>query len=189
MKKFFSLLLLTFAGSVYGQDCEFNVISTDDGQEIKSTREYMMYERIFGNTSQFMFFTLTNTNDVPLLNFQLLAKGKDFPPMYCIDKTSRIYIQLANGKVAQLISATEDQCSGLIYDSAEQNNIRILTASFFFTVGSIEDLEQSPITFIRIKYATEMVDYPLKSELLSENNGQVYKPATYFMNYLKCLGE
>ncbi len=187
MKRFFSLILLAIAGTVYSQDCDFNIMTTEEGQEIKTTKDYMMYERIFGNSSQFMFFSLTNTNGVPLLNFQYLAKSKDFPPVYCLDKSSRMYIQLANGKVVQLISATEDQCSGLIYDSTEQNNIRILTASFFFTVGSIEDLEQSPISFIRIKYATEMVDYPLKSELLSENNGLTYKPDRYFMNNLKCL--
>lgn len=188
MKKLLYLLLL-MAGTLYGQECEFNIVSTEDGQEIKSTPEYMMYERIFGNTSQFMFFSLSNIDGIPVLNFQFLAKGKDFPPVYCIDKASRIYIQLDNGKILSLISATEDQCSGLVYDSTEKNNIRILTASFLFTVGSIEELEKSGIAFIRIKYATETVDYALKSEFISENNGQTYKPATYFINYLKCLAQ
>jgi hypothetical protein len=189
MKKLLSVVLLAATGFMYAQDCDFNTITTEDGQEIKTTKDYMMYERIFGNSSQFIFFNLTNSNGVPLLNLQLLSKAKDFPPIFCIDKASRIYIQLTNGKIAQLISATEDQCSGLIYDSVEKNNIRILSATFFFVVGSIEDLEASSISFIRIKYATETVDYPIKSEFVSENNGQTYKPGTYFMNNLKCLSE
>jgi hypothetical protein len=188
MKKLIGLLLL-MAGTLYGQECELTVMTTEDGQEIKSTPDYMVYERVFGNTSQFIFFSLSNSGGVPLLELQVLAKGKDFPPVYCIDKNSRIFVQLDNGKILTLVSATEDQCSGLIYDSSEKNNIRILTASFFFTVGSIEELEKSPISFIRIKYATETTDYPLKSELVSEGNGKTYKPASYFINYIKCLAE
>ncbi len=77
MKKLLYLLLLT-AGPFYAQECEFNVVATEDGQEIKSTPEYMMYERIFGNTSQFMFFSLSNIDGIPVLNFQFLAKEKIF---------------------------------------------------------------------------------------------------------------
>jgi hypothetical protein len=169
------------------EDCEYNTMSTEDGQEIKSTKEYMMYEKVFGNTSQFMFFSLMNSDGMPILNFQYLAKSKDFPPIYCLDKNSKIYLQLVNGKIVTLISAVEDQCSGLLYDSAEKNNLRVLTGSFLFTVGSLEELEKSPISFIRIKYATETVDYPVKKELTSETNSQKYYPETYFINTLKCI--
>ncbi|KOS05022.1 hypothetical protein AM493_02445 [Flavobacterium akiainvivens] len=188
MKKIFSLLLLMAAGVMHSQDgCEYNILTTDDGVEVKSTKEYMMYERIFGNSSQFMFFSLTNSEGTPILTFQYLAKSKDFPPIYCLDKTSRIYIQLTNGKIITLVSITEDQCSGLVYDGAEQNNIRVLSGSFLFTVGSLEELEKSSISFIRVKYATETVDYPMKREFISENNGTTYKPDTYFINMLKCI--
>jgi hypothetical protein len=188
MKKLFGLLLALATGTLYSQkDCEYTTLTTDDGKEVKSTKEYMMYEKIFGNTSQFMFFSLSSIDGMPVLSFQHLGKSKDFPPLYCIDKNSKMHIQLSNGKIVTLVSATEDLCSEMVYDSEEKNNIRILSASFLFVVGSIEELEKSSISFIRIKYATETVDYPVWTEFISENNGTSYKPATYFINTLKCI--
>ena len=188
MKKLLIALLISATSLLTAQEeCEYNTMVTEDGQEIKSTKEYMMYEKVFGNTSQFMFFSLMNTDGTPVLNFQYLAKSKDFPKIYCLDKSSKIYVQLANGKILTLISAVEDQCSGLIYDSTEKNNIRVLTGSFYFTVGSLEELEKSPISFIRIKYSTETVDYPVKKEFVSESNSKKYNPETYFMDTLKCI--
>ncbi len=168
-------------------DCNYTVENTEEGKEFKTTGEYMMYEKVFGGSSQFIFFSLTNSGGTPLLNFQLLSKSKDFPKLYCLDKTSRIYIQLTNGKIVTLINALENQCAGLVYDNAEKNNIRILSSTFLFTKGSFEDLEKSTITFIRVKYTTETVDYPIRSELNSETMKKHYFPEKYFINYLKCL--
>jgi len=189
MKSIFTTLLLvvSLALSAQQDECKSTVTTKEDGVEVKSTREYLMYEKVFAGTSQFMFFSLTNSDGVPMLNFQFLAKGKDFPKVYCIDKASKIYLQLANGKIVTLISASEDQCSGLVYDSNEQNNIRILTATFLFAKGTIEDLEKSPISFIRVKYSTETVDYNMKKELDSESMKQKYYPENYFINTLKCI--
>lgn len=189
MKSFFITLMLGVSVTLSAQvdECKYSVTTTEDGQEIKSTREYLMYEKVFAGNSEFVFFSLTNNEGVPVLNYQLLAKGKDFPKVYCIDKASKIYLQLTNGKIVTLISASEDQCSGLLYDSNEQNNIRVLTASFLFTKGSFEDLDKSPISFIRVKYATETVDYIIKKELQSESMGQKYFPEHYFINTLKCI--
>lgn len=189
MKSIFIALLLSFSLTLSAQEdeCKYSVTSTEDGQEIKSTREYLMYEKVFAGSSQFMFFSLTNSQGIPVLNYQLLAKGKEFPQVYCIDKASKIYIQLNNGKVVTLISASEDQCGGLVYDSNEKNNIRILTASFLFTKGSFEDLDKSPITFIRVKYVTETVDYNMRKEIQSESMAKTYFPEQYFINTLKCI--
>jgi len=189
MKSLFIALFLGLSLTVNAQDdeCKFTVTSKEDGQEMKSTREYLMYEKIFAGNSQFIFFSLSNSQGVPVLNYQFLAKGKDFPKVYCMDKNSRIYLQLENGKIVTLISASEDQCSGLVYDSNEQNNIRILTANFLFTKGSFEDLDTSPISFIRVKYTTETVDYNMKKELQSESMGQKYFPELYFIKTLKCI--
>jgi len=178
---------LSFTLSAQQDECKYTVTSTEDGQELKSTREYLMHEKVFAGNSQFMFFSLTNNQGVPVLNFQLLAKGTDFPKVYCIDKTSKIFLQLTNGKIVTLISASEDQCGGLVYDSGEQKNIRILTASFLFTKGSFEDLDKSPITFIRVNYATETVDYNIRPEIQSESMSQKYFPDQYFINTLKCI--
>lgn len=189
MKKLFTCLLLgiTLAAGAQTKDCDYTVVSGNDGQEMKSTKEALMHEKVFAGSSQFMFFSLSNNDGVPVLNFQLLAKSKEFPKVYCLDRTSKIYIQLSNGKIITLISATEDQCSGLIYDSTEKNNIRVLTGMFLFTKGSLEELEKNAISFIRVKYVDELVDYPLKKELVSESMGQKYYPEAYFINNLKCI--
>jgi len=188
MKKLFTALLLGLSLTVAAQDdCQYSVVNTEAGQELKSTKDYLMYEKVFAGNSQFMFFALSNSQGTPLLNFQLLAKGKDFPKVYCLDKSSKIYLQLANGKIVALICGTEEQCAGLVYDSSEKNNIRILTGVFLFTKGSLEELKQSPISFIRVKYANETVDYTIKKELQSESMSQSYSPEAYFMNTLKCI--
>lgn len=192
MKKLLLLLLLIIytinaTAQTENKDCEFTVENTEDGTELKTTREYLMYEKVFGGSAQFMFFSLTNSGGTPLLNFQLLAKSKDFPKLYCLDKNSKIYVQLTNGKVVTFISAVDDSCAGLIYDAAEKNNLRVLSGTFLFTKGSIEDLESANITFIRVKYTTETVDYPIRSEIDSETMKREYFPEVYFKNYLKCL--
>ena len=188
MKNFigFCLLFITFA-SHSQTECEYTVENTAEGEELKTTREYLMYEKVFGNSSQYLFFSLTNSGGVPLLNFQLLAKSKDFPPLYCLDKSAKIHIQLTNGRIVTLISATDEHCAGLIYDSAEKNNIRVLSGTFLFTKGSIEDLEKSPIMFIRVRYTTNTVDYPVRSELNSETMKKQYFPEKFFIEFLKCL--
>lgn len=188
MKKLFLSLLLGLSLIANAQeDCQFTIVTTEENKEIKSTKEYLIYEKVFGSSSQFMFFSLSNNDGIPLLNFQMLAKSKEFPKAYCLDKASKIYIQLLNGTIITLISAIDDQCSNLIYDNTEKNNIRILTGTFLFTKGSLESLEQYPISFIRVKYANETVDYPIKKELQSESMPQKYFPESYFMNFLKCI--
>ncbi|WP_294820022.1 hypothetical protein [uncultured Flavobacterium sp.] len=188
MKKFLllSFALISFLANAQ-HECKTTEEKNDDGTITKSTPDHMMYEKVFAGSSQFMFFSLASHNDTPMLNFQLLAKSKDFPKAYCLDRASRIFIQLTNGKIITLISALEEQCAGLVYDSAEKNNIRILTGMFLFTKGTLEDLEAVPISFIRVKYATETVDYPVKKQLDSETTAAKYYPESYFINTLKCI--
>ncbi|AXG74801.1 hypothetical protein DVK85_11385 [Flavobacterium arcticum] len=188
MKKLFILFLIAVSTATMAQtDCNYTVENTEDGNELKTTEDYMMYEKVFGGSSQFIFFSLTNSGGTPLLNFQLLSKSKDFPQLYCLDKTSKIHIQLTNGNVVTLINALDNQCAGLVYDNSEKNNIRILSSTFLFTKGSLEELEKSTITFIRVKYTTETVDYPIRRELNSETMKKQYFPEKYFINYLKCM--
>jgi hypothetical protein len=188
MKKFLLLAftIISFAANAQ-TDCKTTEEKNEDGTVVKSTPDHMMYEKVFAGSSQFIFFSLSSHDGTPVLNFQLLAKSKEFPKAYCLDKASRIFIQLTSGKIITLISALEEQCAGLVYDSTEKNNIRILTGMFLFTKGSLEELENSPISFIRVKYATETVDYPVKKELNSETTSVKYYPEAYFINTLKCI--
>lgn len=192
MKKLFIKVLfaavLTIPALGFAQkECNFAIQDTTAGQELRTTGEYLMHEKVFGGNSQYVFFTLSNSQGLPMVNFQLLAKGKEFPKVYCLDKASKIYLQLENGKVVTLLSATEEQCSGLIYDETQKNNIRVLTGVFLFTKGSPEELEKSPVTFMRVKYSGETVDYPLRAELKSETMGKTYNPENYFIDYIKCI--
>lgn len=180
------VLLLGLTANAQEDDCNYTVISTETG-EIKSTPEYLMFEKVFGGTSSFIFFSLSNHDGIPVLNFQLLAKSNEFPKVYCLNNKSRIHLQLLNGKIVTLICISEDQCSGLVYDSVEKKNIRMLSGNFLFTKGSIEDLDESPISFMRVKYSGETVDYPLSSNLKSETMGQNYTPDSYFIKYMKCV--
>lgn len=193
MKTIFTRLLL-FGSLLYGSvlfaqqaDCKYSVEDKTPGQELRTTQEYLMHEYAFGGSSEFLFFSLSNSQDVPILNFQLLGKSKDFSKMFCFDKDSRVYIQLANNKIVTLIYAGEDQCSIMIYDDKEQVNIRTLSAPFLFIKGSFEDLESAPISFIRVKYSGEIKDYPINTELKSETMKQTYKPDRYFIENLKCI--
>ena len=58
---------------------------------------------------------------------------------------------------------------------------------FLFKKEGYEDLKNSPISYIRIKYSTESIDYIFKKELKSELDGTVYEPENYFVNYMHCL--
>lgn len=188
MKKLFMLVALCFTMAANAQgDCKYSVAPTKENNGLKTTTEYLMHEMVFGGTSTYIFFSLTNTEGIPLLNFQLLSKSKDFPEPHCLDKSSKIYLQLRNGKIVTLISALDEKCSELIYDDTEKNNIGVLTGTFLFTKGTLEDLEKSPITMMRIRYVTGTVDYPAKKELVSETTKEIYSPESYFVIYLKCI--
>ena len=186
-KAFLSFVFLLSALFTQAQDCQYTTITGADGAEIKSTKESLMFEKVFGGTSTFIFFSLTNSDGIPVLSFQLLSKSTDFSKAYCFDKNSKIYVQLLNGKIITLMSINESNCSNMVYDGNEKKNIGVLTGNFLFTKGSMEELEKSPIAFIRIKYSGETADYPISREIKSETMGTTYNPENYFINNLKCI--
>lgn len=181
-----SLLTVTLINAQVECDYSYNEV-TEEGVEVRETKEYMMYEKIFGNTSQYIFFSLTDNGGTPLLNFKILSKSTGFPELYCFDNTSKIYIQLTNGKIITLISATQQQCATLVYNPDDKKNMRVLSGTFLFTKGSLEELEKSSITYIRVRYTTDTVDYPIRNEIDSETIKEKYFPNKYFINYLNCL--
>ena len=69
-----------------------------------------------------VFFSLLNNNGVPMLELQLLQKSKDFIPTKCINPSSKIIVQLKNGKIITLLATTEESCSVLNFDEKEKNN-------------------------------------------------------------------
>lgn len=189
MKRLLFITILLLQTAIYAQKpCEFASDFTDSIGSYKETKTKIMHERVFGNSSSYLIFSLAKANDVPVLKFQSIQKSKDFIKVYCFDKNSRIFVQLANGKVITLMIAAEGDCGTMVRDEAQTSNIRITSATFLFMKNTIEELKKNPITMIRIRYSsTETVDYMTKETLVSEMNKETYYPDKFFIDYLPCL--
>jgi hypothetical protein len=187
MKKIIVIIsFLTFSLISSAQtDCEYSSNVTDSIGTYKSTKEYLMHERVFGNSQTSIFFSLINAEGLLSLNMQLISKSSEFIAAKCFDKNSKIYIQLTNGKIVTLIAAETDTCGNAVIN--EKETIRLLNGYFLFVKDNFEELKTSPISFIRIKYVGEAIDYVCMSELASEVDKKTYAPDNYFINYLKCV--
>jgi len=133
MKKILSALLL-FIGIVTNaqqKNCDYDIDEKTDSTFIKKTPDYLIHEKDFVNSSDFILFSLVNSDGTPYLNFQLLQKSKDFINPKCFDTASKISLQLTNGKIITLLSVG-DMCSQLNYNEKDKNNIRLLNNYFFF---------------------------------------------------------
>ncbi|WP_026725777.1 hypothetical protein [Flavobacterium sasangense] len=181
------LLLLTLSVNAQKKDCIYDIEEKTDSTSLRVLPNVLMHEKIFGNTNEYLFFTLLNDNGTPMLSIQQLQKSKDFIKTNCIAKNSKIVLQLMNGKIINLISSDEESCSVLTYDAKEQDNIRVLDGYFYFTKTNYEELKNSPISLMRIQFAGETKDYVLKSELNSETLKTTSKPDSYFLQFLKCV--
>lgn len=189
MKRLLFITFLLLQTVVHAQKpCEFSTDFTDSIGTYKETKAKIMHERIFGNSSNYIFFSLIKANGTPVLKFQLIQKSKDFIKVNCLDEKSKLYIQLANGKIITLVIADEGNCGSMIHDD-KQTNIRITTASFLFLKDTMEELKKSPITMFRLKYASETFDYLTKENLVSELDKETYHPERFFMDDISCVME
>jgi len=181
------LLLLALNGFIgFSQKkCEYSTNVTDSIGTYKSTKDYIVHERFFGNNKSILFFSLINAEGLPSLKVQLIQKNSDFVPAKCFDKTSKIYFQLKDGRIITLVALDNEVCSESVQN--ENINNRVLTGYFLFVKDTFEALQQSPIALMRVKYTTETDDYILKEEMVSEVDKNTYYPNAYFMNYLKCI--
>jgi hypothetical protein len=188
MKKFLlTLVFLPLLAMAQKKDCQYEVEEKTDSTSLKVLKEVLIDEKIFGNTNEYLFFSLLNNDGIPMLEIQVLQKSKDFIPTKCINPSSKIILQLKNGKIVTLIANTEESCSVLNYDGKDQNNIRILTGYFFFGKTNYEDLKNSPIMLMRIQFAGDSKDYVVKNELTSETLQTKSNPDVFFMNYISCV--
>ncbi len=187
MKKLILIVqFLIFTLNAFAQnDCEYSSNVNDSIGFYKSTKEYLMQERVFGNSQNSIFFSLINADGLLSLNIQMVSKSSEFIAAKCFDKNSKIYFQLTNGKIVTLITTETDTCGVSVMNN--QENIRILNGYFLFVIDNFEDLKTSPISLIRIKYTGETIDYVAKNELISEVDKKTYSPESYFMKYLKCV--
>lgn len=187
------LLLVAFlmiqAGMFAQKDCEFGSNFTDSIGTYRQTKQKIVYEKVFAGSSSNIFFSLINADGTPALNFQSIQKSKDFIKATCFDSASKIYLQLENGKIMTMIISEEGNCGSTVRDEATGSSVRITSANFLFMKNSIEELKKSPVSFVRIKYASEMVDYIMKREIVSELSKEKSYPQNFFMDHLKCIEE
>lgn len=180
------IFLLFFSIQITAQkNCDFSVEVTDSLGTLKTTKEVLLFEKRFGNTENYIFFSLSLDNGTPVLNYQLLQKSTDFSKAYCVDANSKIYFQLANGKIITLLHNNVENCGTFFRN--EDKNVRVLSANFLFLINTIEDLKSSPISLMRIKYSTETVDYIIREEFQSELLNETIKPTKFFTDYLHCI--
>ena len=166
--------------------CEIETNVTDSLGTYKSTKQFIVFERSFAGNSTDIFFSLSSNNGVLSLEAQLLKRSSGFINANCFDANSRIYLQLNNGKIVTLLYVGNDTCGTLIQNENSPNS-RIMTGSFVFSKENYEELKVSPVTFMRIKFAGETIDYPFRSEFTAELDKKTYQPENYFMNYLNCI--
>lgn len=183
----FILLFFPLVLCAQKKDCLYEVEEKTDSTSLKIQKEVLMDEKIFGNTNEYLFFSLLNNNGVPMMELQLLQKSKDFIPTKCINPSSKIILQLKSGKIVTLIANTEESCSVLNYDGKEKNNIRVLTGYFYFGQTNYDELKNSPIVLMRIQFSGESKDYVVKSELASETLQTKSNHDVFFMNNIHCI--
>lgn len=187
MKQLITLTLFLFTLITLAQKpCEYSTNVNDSIGTYKVTNEYLISEKNFGGTSNYVFFSLAQTDGAPSLNLQLIQKSKGFIKANCFDKNSKIFLQLQNGKIVTLIHSNEENCGTLIRDDKGFDN-RVNSGVFLFMKDNYEELKKSPVTIMRIKYLTSNEDYIVRNEITSEMNGKVYHPETYFIENIRCI--
>ena len=186
MKIKFILSFLLFYGFLNAQNCDYSSNINDSIGTYKSTKDYLISEKFFGSQKKLIYFSLTNSNGQPFLNVQFIEKNNDFIKVFCFDKNSRLYIQLEDGKIITLFHTNEMNCGTAIKDQ-QGVKTRINTGYFVFLNRTMEQLKQSPVALIRFKIGPENTDYIIKSNFKSEQDGQLYNPASFFINFLKCI--
>ena len=187
MKQLITLTFFLLTFTAFAQKpCEYSANVTDSIGSYKVTNEYMISEKYFGGTFNYIFFSLAQTDGLPTLNLQLIQKSKDFIKASCFDKNSKIFLQLENGKIVTLMHINTESCGTLIHDDKGFDN-RINTGVFMFMKDNFEELKKSPIEIMRVKYLTSTEDFIVKKDLTSELNGKLYHPNTYFMENIRCV--
>ncbi len=187
MNKAVLLILFLITNTLFAQKpCEYSTNVTDSLGTYKVTKGYIVYEKKFAGNSNYIFYSLALTDGTPTLNLQLIKKSKDFMKANCFDKNSKLFLQLNNGKIVSLLHIDQENCGSLIRDNEGFDN-RVLSGTFMFLKGSMEDLKSSPVNLMRIKYLTDIEDYVMQKEFKSEMNNEVYHPETYFIDNLRCV--
>lgn len=180
------IFFLTVTSNFAQKACDFTTNVIDSIGSYKTTKEYLLYEKNFAGNATYLFGSLIITDEKSLFNFQLIEKSADFIKAKCLDKNSKIFLQLNNNKIITFSFASEESCGTLVRDEKGLNN-RILSGYFNINKADYENLKQAQISFIRVKFAPDVADFVMRKEFKSELNNEVYLPESYFINFAHCL--
>lgn len=183
--------LFLFSNLLFSQEkiCDFETNIVTDTSSTRVLTDEIIDESIFGNTTSFLTFKMFEVDGVLGINFQYLQKSKDFLTPICIDKNTKIVLELANGKQVKLVNSTDlTTCNELQYDAINKNNLRVLNGFFYFSPENFTDLKTEKVYLIKITANTGDVNFVIKPYLNSEIYKTKSKPDTYFIENLKCLG-
>ena len=169
------------------KDCLVEYEEKTDSTFIKKTKNVLVHERVFGNSKEILFFSLVNSDGVPMLGIQYIQKSTEFISSHCFDSNSKIIFQLENGKFVTLLHSGKDNCSLLNYDAESKSNIRIMTSYFYFMKDNFEELKSSPLSLMRINFVGERKDIVFKNKIESELMRETYIPTNYFIDFLNCI--
>ncbi|HUH52289.1 MAG TPA: hypothetical protein VLZ11_09320 [Flavobacterium sp.] len=185
------LLIALFFVSMYAtaqKPCVYDYEISNDSTYYKETQKILIYESEFGKKSNYAFISLVNDSGYPMLNIQRVQKSDSFIETECLDKDSRIFLQLTNGRIYTLAHLDQEVCSARYPDMGNNLNIRVLNTSFFFMKDDLEDLKKYPVSILRIRYGLgDQTTYVMEKELVSKNLNTNSNPATIFMDYYKCI--
>ncbi|WMW78710.1 hypothetical protein RF683_04510 [Flavobacterium sp. 20NA77.7] len=191
MKKILVIFLVCFTHFSFAQtkNCDFEINDVTDTTSVKVLPEKIMNENIFGGTTSLLSFKLYEIDGVLGLNFQYIQKSKDFLNPYCIDKNTKVYLELNNGKQVKLInSVSEESCNEITYDAVNKNNIRILNGYFNFTKENFEYLKTEKVMLFRIESEIGNLSFVLTSKIDSEIIKKSFMPEQFFIEALPCFG-
>ena len=183
--------LFLFSNLLFSQEkiCDFETNIVTDTSSTRVLTDEIIDESIFGNTTSFLTFKMFEVDGVLGINFQYLQKSKDFLTPICIDKNTKIVLELANGKQVKLVNSTDlTTCNELQYDAINKNNLRVLNGFFYFSPENFTDLKTEKVYLIKITANTGDVNFVIKPQLNSDIYNNKSNPASYCIDNLKCLG-
>lgn len=168
--------------------CEFDFEVKNDSIDYRETKKHLIYEREFGKKSNYAFISLLNDGGYVMLNYQRVQKSDSFIETECFDKSTRMYLQLTNGKIYTLRHLEKDVCSARVPDIENKQNIRILNTSFFFMKDDFEALKKFPVAILQIRFGTgEVSSYVMERGLISKNLGVTSNPERIFIDNYHCV--
>lgn len=192
MQNFIKILLplffFTLSINIYAQSpCEFAINVTDSAGTYKSTKEFLVHERNLGLSESYIFLSLINSDGTPLLSVKTIQKSSEFISANCMNEYTKVIFQLLDGKIITLLHNSEESCGNYAQNPDDKKNVRFNSGLFLFLKGTMENLQKSPITFMRLQYATGNVDYVIPKEIMSAFTKTTEFPEQFFINNLKCV--